>query len=366
MKNDFIFARLRLVALYLLIIASVIVLFSYLVIRQADDAEHTASTGEPLVLSAEEVEAKARVFMKGKEITDAEYEIEHGALLYTVEFEGDEDVKGNLFTGEVTIDESKERSIETLTDDFEEIVVWIGLAVFLLAGLLSSYVAGQTLAPILKNIEKQKQFVSGAAHELRNPLAALHSRIEGALRGARHEAGREVLQDLLQETKRLIQLSEELLVIERDEERKRDIRACSVEKSIEVVLARLAPLINERQVSVEQDVELAPLRIDSRDLETVLYNLLHNAVKFSPTGGILRVSWKNGMLKVADEGPGIAPEHQSRMFDRFYKVHPEAEGSGLGLALVRDIITRYSGTIEVGSVRSRGAELVATFRITSG
>ena len=94
-------------------------------------------------------------------------------------------------------------------------------ASFLLAALASVYVANNTLAPIARNMKKQKQFIGDAAHELRNPLAALHARIESALRVGGHHIKKEVLDDLLSETKRLISLSEALLALERGEQKKK-------------------------------------------------------------------------------------------------------------------------------------------------
>lgn len=360
--NDFTHARFRLVALYLLIIASVIALFSYLVIRQADDAADSASTDHALVLTTVEATARAEALMPGLVVTDTEYEIENGDLYFTIEFEGERDVKANLFTGAVTAEPDTQGMLEMLTDDFDEMVVWIGVAVFLLAALLSHVVAGRTLAPIAENIRKQRQFVSGAAHELRNPLAALHARLEAALRSHEHEKSRGVLEDLLEETQRLIALSEELLLIERDEERVRSILPCSVTKQLSMVRSRLMPLIEEKKLSLHEDIADEVLRVDAHDLETVLYNLVHNAVKFSHPLGSIRISWKGGVLSVADDGPGIPAAHLPHLFERFYKADVALTGTGLGLALVHDVVKRYGGTVRVESVVGRGTTFIVSFR----
>jgi|CXWL01.1.fsa_nt_gi signal transduction histidine kinase len=360
-SNDFSRARFRLVTLYLVIVASVIVLFSFLVIRQADDARSSASADRPFVITTEEALLRTEALMPGVEVTDTEYEIEDNDLYLTVEFQGDRDVKANLFTGTIALDTGSETLLEILTDDFDEMVLWIGISVFLLAALLSHYVANRTMQPIANNIRKQKQFVSGAAHELRNPLAALHSRIEAALRSREHENSYNVLRDLLAETKRLIALSEELLLIERDEQRTRDPQLCLVKKSVTAVIDRLTPVMKEKKIDVREDIADAPLRIDPHDLETVLYNLLHNAVKFSEKNTTVRIMWKKGILSVSDQGPGISENHVPHLFERFYKAETNTEGTGLGLSLVHDVVKRYGGSIRVESSVGKGTTFFVTF-----
>jgi signal transduction histidine kinase len=362
--NDFSKARLQLVVIYLIIIAGIIGLFSFLVIREADERQGSASaTAEQSpVLTDEEVLARAHALVPGKSVIDTEYEITDGELYYSVEFEGETDVKGNLFTGEVLVEHDEARGIvETLTDDFGEMVIWIGLVVFLLAGLVSVYVASRTLRPIAENIRKQKQFVSGAAHELRNPLAALHARIESALRSSAHAGSRDVLADLLSETKRLIALSERLLSLERMEDRKPNLQMCAVRDSVANVSTRLKPFLEEKNISLRIDTDATSLRIDSEDLETILYNLIHNAIKFSDEGGEVRVVWKNGMLCVEDDGVGIAENALPHIFERFYTTGTMGAGTGLGLALVKEIVGRYDGTVNVTSEVGKGSTFSVTF-----
>lgn len=363
--NDFVQARAKLILIYLLIIGSVIVLFSFLVIREANDSQGSAAVAfeDGLTLTADEVRKEAYLLMPGREETGAEYEIEGGALYFTVEF-GKDDVKGNLVSGEITVaKEGAKNIIEMLTDDFDETVVWIGLMVFLLAALLSIYVAHRTLSPIAENMRRQRQFVSGAAHELRNPLAALHARIESTLRSGDYGPCEEVLTDLLHETKRLISLTEDLLAIEKVGNVARIVEQEEVGAAIARVSKQLALLAHEKRVTFETNATSDRLRISREDLETVLFNLMHNAMKFSREGACVRVSWTRGTLVVADAGIGIAANDLPSIFDRFYRADAArgVDGNGLGLALVRDIIARYGGRIEVESAPEKGATFTVTF-----
>lgn len=366
MNNDFTTARRSLITTYLLIVGSVIVLFSSLVVYQTHDSfsDPVVKTDAEIVIGAHEARFIAETIRPGAVFEESEYEIERNELYFTVSFADDSEVKVNLMNGEAHVPEDESGFVETLTDDFEEIVGWIALVVFLLAALASIYVANKTLAPIARNMKKQKQFISDAAHELRNPLAALHARIESALLVGGRESKKEVLDDLLGETKRLISVSEALLALERGEQKKKRVEIQSVHSVLMRTIERLQPLLKEKNISVATEIEREVLHIDIYDLETILYNLLHNAIKFSNTGSAITVSWTNKKLSVSDTGIGISVEHISNIFDRFYKVDTArgGGGSGLGLALIKEIADVYGATMDVKSAVGKGSTFSIAFK----
>lgn len=366
MGNDFKKARRKLVLLYLIIMGSVVGLFSLLIIYQAKDSfsDPVIQTDALISVSAEEAIKIAHEMEPEKTVLETEYEIERSALLFTVIFTDESEVKVDLFTGIAFVPQEPSNVIQRFTDNFEEMVVWIALIVFLLSALLSVYVANKTLHPIAQNIEKQKQFVSGAAHELRNPLAALRTRIESEQRASGYELNREVLDDLLHETNRLIDISENLLTLEKSGHRKKTIQAQSLVQVVPLVLKRLEHLAHDKEVSLQTDIGPELVNIDSEDMETILYNLVHNAIKFTKKSGVVKVAWHNKILTVSDTGIGIPKEHIVHIFDRFYKVDSARgeEGSGLGLSIVREIIAQYEATIEVKSVVGQGATFIVKFK----
>jgi len=365
MKNDFKKARFNLVALYLLIIGSVIVLFSSLIIYQANDSfsDPAVQTDEVLLLDADEATAIAQNIYTDAEITDTEYEIENGALYYTVTFEDEKEVKVNLLTGEPNVPEEDEGLLNMITNDFDEMVGWIALLVFMLAALLSLYVANRTLDPIARNIQKQKQFVSGAAHELRNPLAALHARIESHMRSPSNELKEDVLGDLLGETKHLISVSEGLLALEKGERRTQNIQTQSFKANVERVAKRLEHFAHTKEIILERDISDETLEVDKEDLQSILYNLIHNAIKFTDNGGTVSIKWAENTLTVKDTGIGIPEAHIPYLFDRFYKGDTSrgSIGSGLGLSLVKEIAERYKAKVEVASTVGAGTTIRVTF-----
>lgn len=365
MINDFKKARLNLVALYLCIIGSIIALFSFLIVYQANDSfsDPSVSTDAEILLSVEEAKTIAERLFPHETILETEYEIENGILYFTLIFGNEKEVKVDLLTGEVVIPDENMGIIETLSDDFEEMVVWIALLVFLLASLVSVFVANKTLQPIAQNIRKQKQFISGVAHELRNPLAALHARIESVLRSGGNDTKQEVLEDLLKETKTLIVLSEDLLLLEKGEERISRPQSLVIPNYISRIIQRIQHDIDQKKITVRTDISTEQLTIDPHDLEIFLYNLVHNAVKFTPTGGDVSITWRNMMLTIKDSGIGIAPEHIEHIFNRFYKANTARNdaGNGLGLALVKEIIERYHAKIVVSSTPGQGTTMSIQF-----
>lgn len=364
MKNDFTYARQKLVLLYLLIIGAIILVFSLLIVYQAGDSfsDPAVKTDADILLSASKAEVQARNLFPGREVEETEYEIQNGVLYYTVSFSDEDEVKVDLLTGDTFVPQKKDTLIEMLTDDFDERVGWIAIMVFVAASLLAVYVANRTLAPISKSMRKQKQFVADAAHELRNPLAALQARIESALLPG-EEAKKEVFTDLLSETKRLIAVSESLLALERSEHGMGQPEALSVQEVLREVVARLEFSCHHKQLKLISDIDETPLTLRRTDLETILYNLLHNAIKFSCEGGTITVTWKDKTLSIADRGVGINSEKIPHIFDRFYKADMarSEEGSGLGLAIVKEIVDRNDGAISVVSSQAGGTTISIRF-----
>jgi len=348
--------------------AVVILLFSLLILGVINDQLETSTIppNSQIVITEVEVLAKAKVLMPGKEIEVTEYELEDGTLYFSVDFGTENDVKVNLFTGEVFVEEEEPEGIwEKLTDDIDKTVWLVALIVFIFSAFLSMLLATLTLRPIRKNIIKQKHFVSDAAHELRNPLAALHATIESMIMDGKNSGTKEEIEDLLSETKQLIATSESLLSLERHAHKVKHDEPCSMTEAVDETVVRLKPFIEEKKLSVTKDLASDKALMDKEDLETVLYNIIFNAVKFSKQGGTITVEWKKSILSIKDEGIGIKSEHLPYIFDRFFKADAARthgnNGSGLGLALVKEIIEKYGFKIEVKSIPDMGTQFQIYF-----
>jgi heavy metal sensor kinase len=222
-------------------------------------------------------------------------------------------------------------------------------------------VFNDTLHRLENSFAELKRFTADASHELRTPLTALRTVGEVALREEDHPA----ISSMLEEAERLQDLIESLLTLARMESGKVGLHreTLDVGEVLREVRDSLHILASEKQQTLEVDDSDAPSATGDRLLlRQALLNIVDNAVRYAPpaTRITLGATSRNGtvVIAIADEGPGIAPEHQTKIFDRFYRVdkaRARAEGgNGLGLAIAKWAIERQGGRIEVESEIGRG------------
>ncbi|WP_433270210.1 HAMP domain-containing sensor histidine kinase [Actinosynnema sp. CS-041913] len=213
----------------------------------------------------------------------------------------------------------------------------------------------------------QRAFVADASHQLRNPLTALKLRLSN-LEG--HVSGDAVVHQVaaLDEADRLNRILEELLSMARAGSPSVDPVAVDVDRAVAGRLSAWQPAAASRSVQLVLDGEpggqaLAP----PRGVEAVLDALLDNALKFAPDETLVRVDVRRHSsfvhLSVRDEGPGLAPEELERATDRFWRspAHQNIQGSGLGLALVRQIVERVDGSVRLSLPEGGGLCVAVTF-----
>ncbi|MGI9112889.1 MAG: ATP-binding protein [Gaiellaceae bacterium] len=207
----------------------------------------------------------------------------------------------------------------------------------------------------------EREFVTNAAHELRTPVAAISGAVEVLEAGAKERPAERdhFLAIIDRQASRLARLSRSLLVLARAQTGAEDIRRSPVE---------LCPLLEEiaaalgtsADVEVELDCPDGLLVFAERDLlDQVFSNLATNAAKHTEHGRITITARAHDdervSIELVDTGSGIAPEAQSRIFDRFYRGKTrEPNGFGLGLAIVRQAVAALNGTVEVNSQSGAG------------
>jgi signal transduction histidine kinase len=223
-----------------------------------------------------------------------------------------------------------------------------------------------------------QRFTADAAHELRTPLAALRTIGEVALEKGQGSAEyREALSNILEETSRLNETIESLLLLARAEaDGSKTIFAVS--ELVNEVLSLLEVIIEERKISVIQEGEFlgrAQVRANRSLLRIAIVNILHNALKFSPNESVLRISYSRRKTDVPqllvdfqDQGPGIAPGEHQQVFERFFTspAHYTASksGSGLGLSVAKLVIDRIGGGIQFDQEVQVGAKCILTLPIS--
>lgn len=238
----------------------------------------------------------------------------------------------------------------------------------------------ETLNEVFERLEKNfrqiSRFSADVSHELRTPLTIIQGEAEVALRsGATREEMSLALELVLDEARRLSKLVRNLLTVARLE---------SGEHRPEFVMTPVAPiiedLVEEAQVlATAKGVALRVGRVDGASIpgDAVLlhqlgYNLLDNAIKYTPAGGLVELSFvadeKTAHLVVRDTGCGIEEKELDRIFDRFFrgdKARNHSDGgTGLGLALVKQIAEIHRGTVDVTSTPGQGSTFRATLPLT--
>ena len=229
-------------------------------------------------------------------------------------------------------------------------------------------VFNDTLSRLQDAFEHLRRFTADASHELRTPLTAMRSVGEVALQRSPNAAeAREVIGSMLEEVDRLTRLVENLLTLTRGESGRipvaRDVvdlreLTASVSDSLHVLAEE-----KHQHLLVETGLPVTAA-CDPAILRQGLINLLHNAIKYTPGGGAIRVVVQRAtsgeaVIEVRDTGPGIPAADCQRIFERFYRVDGgrsrEAGGVGLGLAIARWAVEANGGRIEVESQEGRGA-----------
>jgi signal transduction histidine kinase len=219
--------------------------------------------------------------------------------------------------------------------------------------------------------ELRRRMVGDIAHELRTPLTNLKAQLE-AIEDGLLEPDAATQASLREETELLQRLVDDLqdLALAEAGQLKLELAAVSVEEAARVSIAALKSASDSAGVRLESEVpmDLPPALADWKRVGQILRNLLSNAMTHSPRGGTVRVgAVENGSLiqvSVRDQGPGIAPDHLPRIFDRFYRADASRSrstgGAGLGLAIVRQLARAQGGDVRVESEPGKGASFFFT------
>lgn len=216
------------------------------------------------------------------------------------------------------------------------------------------------LSRLDEGLEKRKRFLATAAHELRTPVAILTMRIELLSPGPER-------QQLMLDVARLSSLADQLLDLERlDGDNVRFVRLNLGALAGEAV-TDIAPLAvgSGADLSFDAPEDSIEILADGQAILRVVTNLIQNAIAHGGRGvGIAVEVVRPAELRVRDNGPGIAPADRTQIFEPFFR-RSSASGSGLGLHLVQEIVTRHGGTIQASEAPGGGAEFVVRFPAAS-
>lgn len=225
------------------------------------------------------------------------------------------------------------------------------------------------LGRLESSFEQMRRFTSDVSHELRTPLTAIRSVGEVGLREHKDEAGyRAVIGSMLEDASRLASLVDRLLTLSRADIGEVKLAAEPVElgELAESVVSDLGVLAEEKDQTLSVTlVEPAPCVVDRLVLRQALINLVDNAIKYTPAGGTIQIrtftSNDRSSLEVQDTGPGIPPERQQHVFDRFYRGSQQRSGetgAGLGLAIAKWAVEANGGELVYASADTGGSRFL--------
>lgn len=216
-------------------------------------------------------------------------------------------------------------------------------------------------------------FISDFSHEFRTPIASI-SGFAQLLRDQdlSEEEREEYLDIIIDESKRLSSLSEDILNLSRMESSSilTNVGTVDVAEVLRRSIAIVEPNANEKDIAVTVDIDETQIIGNADYLSQLWTNILQNAVKFTPKGGSIKISLKNSQVQktksvtctISDNGCGMDETTRAHLFERFYQgdTSHTQEGNGLGLALCKRIVDLHGGTIRVISAPGKGSTFVVT------
>lgn len=270
-------------------------------------------------------------------------------------------------------DPRTQQLLTQLSERLEQMTWFISLGIIVLAFVFTVLMLSRALRPIRNALYAQKRFIAHAAHELRTPLSIMKTNSEVALLDVgslSREDITQTLQDNVAEIDRMAHTIENLLTLANFNDEGLDIPFSTVHMN--EVIAQAIILATPHAKHKNITIELA--RLDrcivwgnSYALSEMVGGLLHNAIRFTPDGGLIIVSLKNrdtiAELHIQDTGVGIRKNDIAHVFDPFYRTREahtygkDEVGAGLGLTIVQGIVARHRGKIFLSSIEGKGTSV---------
>lgn len=255
--------------------------------------------------------------------------------------------------------------------------LFVILLLFLLLAIVVGYVlAGRAMIPIVQSFTRQREFTADASHELRTPLSILMASadaIQSDDQTRLSSFSSQVLDDMREEIRKMTKLVSNLLTLARADSGVTELQLerFDLQQAASTVIRTLQPLVQEKGLHLHFDAPMELLITADRErIQQLLFILLDNAVKYTPSGGEIRLTLTqnppHGSIKitVADTGLGIAKEEQAKIFERFYRSDKARSralgGTGLGLSIAAWIAASHGGSIAIESELGHGAAFIVT------
>jgi signal transduction histidine kinase len=257
--------------------------------------------------------------------------------------------------------DSHHHFVQNTLDSVQNELIFADIVILITAAGLSFILAGRTLRPIQLSVEAQKAFAANASHELRTPLAVIRNDIEVFLRSTAQtkDIAETTMKSNLDEVKRMSHIVEDLLVLARSDNH---ILATHTDVEVSILIQntvnRMRALAENRKVQLSNSVSV-PTKIKGNNdqIERAFLNILQNSIDHTPSGGTVHISTEKKdsevIIRIVDTGSGIPAKDLPNIFKRFYK-GDSGKGTGLGLSIVKEIVDQHRGHISVESIETKG------------
>ena len=274
-------------------------------------------------------------------------------------------------------DQTQTLLITKTTDQLQTTIFFVDLIILFVSSGLSYFLAGKTLKPIQKAMEKQKQFTADASHELRTPLAVMQTNLEVALREKEwnKEKERALIASAIDEVKLMTKMTQDLLTLSRLES-KQEVYSLN-----RINLAQIAgqAVRKMQNIAIKNQIQLSTvyseaifIKGDAEAAQQLINNILSNAIKFTPAGGSVNITVSRhdakAIIRVQDTGIGIAKEDLTHVFERLYRAdraRGQGGGTGLGLSIAQEIARKHNGAINIESEIGKGTLVTIVFPTAS-
>lgn len=286
--------------------------------------------------------------------TSGQFKLDGSHWAYTIQQAGEEFIL-------VFLDVSARQDILTnLIYTFAIVgIVMLGVIFF-----TSRYFANRSIAPVKESFDKQKQFIADASHELKTPLTIIHTNADVLLSNGHETINSQAkwLHYIKSETERMTRLTNDLLYLTEMDDARASMMYSKfhISDAVETILLTMEAVFFEKNVGLHYKIEPG-LKVNGNQeqIKQVIMILLDNAIKYTQAGGkvelVLKKQQQEAVLAITNTGEGIAPEHLTRIFDRFYRTDASRArkqgGYGLGLAIAKSIIDQHKGRIYAKSAQ---------------
>lgn len=221
-------------------------------------------------------------------------------------------------------------------------------------------------AAVQNKIESQQRFVANLAHELRTPLTSIHGYAGYLLLGNMDEERKvKALHYIDDESRRMQQMTKQLLLLARVQEEPFEMDSVSVEECLREAYGSSAPIVEQKQLTVRMEGEDFRVPGVSELLVCLFRNLFENAVRACRTEGEIDAGWGDGTVRIRDNGIGMEPEELEKITEPFYRIDKarsrNSGGTGLGLALCREIADLHHAVLEYESIPGEGTTVRIIF-----